>query len=128
MTGKAERSPEPIGFWRHQIYKATVREVGVTQDEIERKINSLHEQLAALERQREEQKKHWLQCSRVAWAATVLFAFLTMSGGVLGILGITSETTSPITQIFGATMLFALFLGIAFARAAATFAVPPRAG
>lgn len=83
---------------------------------MEAKISQLSEQVALLLRQRDEQRKHWSQCSRFAFGGAVLFAVLMISGSILGI---ASGTTSPITQIFGATTLFALFLGIAFSRAAA---------
>jgi hypothetical protein len=99
--------------------------IAVTQDEMEAKIDSLAEQVAMLQRQREEQRKHWQRCSLIARGAAVLLAIFTMAGGALGI---ASGMTSPITQIFGAVMVIALFLGHAFAQAAATLADRPQTG
>lgn len=92
---------------------------------MEAKINSLYEQVAVLTRQQEEQRKHWFQCSLFAWGVAVLFAILTILGGIFGIV---SGATSAVAQIFGVTMLFALFLGLAFSRAAAALTGQPIRG
>jgi len=92
----------------------------VTPDEVEAKINRLGEQLAQLEQQRDDLKKLWSQCTLVGVIATLVLAVLTLS---ISVLDLVAGKSSPLAVQYGSTMLVALFIAIAYFRAAATLTV-----
>ena len=92
----------------------------MTPDEVEAKINRLGEQLAQLEQQRDDLKKLWSQCTLVGVIATLVLAVLTLS---ISVLDLVAGKSSPLAVQYGSTMLVALFIAIAYSRAAATLTV-----
>jgi type III secretory pathway component EscT len=93
----------------------------MTQEEMEARIVTLDERVAALEQLHEAQRKVWSQCAKFAIVATIPLALLLMASAVLGII---THRTDPITQVFGATMMITLFAGLTFQRAAAAMQRP----
>ncbi len=88
----------------------------MTPDEMETKINTLHEQIETLLQQQDAQAKHWSQCARIALIAVVPLAILTIASSIMGIV---AHKSDPITQLFGLATVLVLFLALAFQRAAA---------
>jgi uncharacterized membrane protein YfcA len=88
----------------------------MTPDEMEMRINALGGQIEALRQRQDAQAQHWSQCARVALIAVVPLAILTI---VSSILGIVSQKSDPITQLFGFATVLVLFLALVFQRAAA---------
>ena len=92
-------------------------------DEMAAEFGALRGQMAVLQQQNEAQRKHWSQCSLVAMIATIVLAVLLIAASILSIM---TGRSDPITPVFGATMTVAMFLTIAFSRAAATLTVRQR--
>jgi hypothetical protein len=86
----------------------------MTPDETEAKLNSMDARIAALEQREDARNSHWLACSRIARIATIVLALLTLASAVGSIF---EHRTDPLTQIFGCTMMVALFLSLSFMRA-----------
>jgi hypothetical protein len=88
----------------------------MTPDEMEAKINTLGGQIEILRQQQDALAQHWSQCARVALIVVVPLAILTIASSILGIV---SQKSDPITQLFGFATVLVLFLGLVFQRAAA---------
>jgi hypothetical protein len=87
----------------------------MTPDEMETKINTLGAEIETLRRQQDAQAQHWSQCARVALIAVLPLAILTI---VFSALGIVSQKSDPITQLFGFATVIVLFLALVFQRTA----------
>ena len=84
----------------------------MTQAEVETECKSLREQVSRLRLQKEGERKHWLQWSRIAGALAVAPATLVILGSAFALAN--SYPTPPIVSAAGSMMLVLLFLKLAF--------------